>query len=291
MEAKLVVVGGKTSKRIVPLTLPTVLGRSREADLTVAHPLISRRHCRIFEHRGLILVRDLGSLNGTRVAGRRIEQAPLLPDGEFTIGPLTFRVLYQYDGDPDSVPATKFVDEEGAVPATEEPIEEAVPYEESIEEAVPFEEADAEAAEEPEFKATETQPANSPGNRQPNEPAAHPAATAAAGPWSDPVDASEDQWAAFQQEYQQILSPEPRAIADPGAAVPPKAAARPESPPEQAPHAEEPAVAEEPAGSAADQRRAAAQRPAKPAANKKHSEPAPKPAGEDDFEDFLGGLQ
>ncbi len=179
MQAKLVVVGGKTSKRIVPLTLPTVLGRSRQADLTVAHPLISRRHCRIFEQDGVILVRDLGSLNGTMVAGRRIEQAPLLPDGEFTIGPLTFRVLYQYDGDPQAVPATKFADEEGSLPLAEEPIEEAVPYEE----------ADEEAAEEPAFEATEALPAEQPGKGEPAEPTAQPAATGAAGPWSDPIEA------------------------------------------------------------------------------------------------------
>ena len=49
MNAKLVVVTGKTSKRIVELDLPCVLGRSREADVTVAHPLISRRHCEISE--------------------------------------------------------------------------------------------------------------------------------------------------------------------------------------------------------------------------------------------------
>ena len=111
MNAKLLVVIGKTTKREVTLQLPAVLGRSREADVTVAHPLISRRHCEISEDNGLLMLRDLASLNGTMIGGRRIELAPLLPDAEFTIGPLTFRVLYEYDGDLESVPDTRFVDE------------------------------------------------------------------------------------------------------------------------------------------------------------------------------------
>lgn len=113
MKAKLVVVGGNTSKRVVDLKLPTVVGRSREADLTVAHPSISRRHCEIFEHDGLLLVRDMGSLNGTTIDGRRIEQAPLLPNGQFCIGPVTFQVKYVYEGelDLDAIPVTQYAPE------------------------------------------------------------------------------------------------------------------------------------------------------------------------------------
>ena len=110
MNAKLLVVIDNVTKRVVSLKLPAVLGRSREADITVADPLISRRHCEISEDHGLLLLRDLTSLNGTMIGGRRIEFAALLPDGEFNIGPLTFRVEYEYDGDLESVPETRFVD-------------------------------------------------------------------------------------------------------------------------------------------------------------------------------------
>jgi len=96
MEAKLVIVSGKTNKRDVKLKLPTVIGRSREADLTIAHPMISRRHCQLWEADGFIKIKDLGSLNGTYVYGKRIDQEVLLrPNDEFTIGPLTFRVEYE----------------------------------------------------------------------------------------------------------------------------------------------------------------------------------------------------
>jgi predicted component of type VI protein secretion system len=111
MNARLLVVLGNAIKREVTLHLPTVLGRSREADITVPHPLISRRHCEISEHNGLLMVRDLTSLNGTMIGGRRIESAALLPDAEFTIGPVMFRVLYEYDGDLESLPDTQFLDD------------------------------------------------------------------------------------------------------------------------------------------------------------------------------------
>ena len=111
MKATLVVVAAKTTKRSVALKLPCVLGRSREADLTVADPIVSRRHCELSESNGLLMLRDLASLNGTTVAGRRVTSAALLPDAEFSIGPLSFRVQYEYHGNLESVPPTCFADE------------------------------------------------------------------------------------------------------------------------------------------------------------------------------------
>jgi len=107
MEIQLIIVGGRASKKEVTLTLPAVIGRSREADLTIAHPMISRQHCQVFEADGLVMIRDLDSLNGTIVAEERISEAAIRPDGEFTIGPLTFRAKYHYDGDLSAIPAPK----------------------------------------------------------------------------------------------------------------------------------------------------------------------------------------
>jgi pSer/pThr/pTyr-binding forkhead associated (FHA) protein len=111
MDAKLVVVGGKASKGSVPLKLPTLIGRSQKATLTVAHPMVSRKHAELYEADGLLMIRDLGSLNGTRIDGQRIKQAPLPPDAEFTIGPLTFQAKYEYKGDLSKLPAVVPADE------------------------------------------------------------------------------------------------------------------------------------------------------------------------------------
>jgi len=111
MEAKLIVVSGKANKGEVALNLPTVIGRSRDVKLTVAHPMISRQHCEVYEVDGLLMIRDLGSLNGTVVKGQRISEAPLCPGDELTVGPLTFRAEYEYEGDLDSVPPAKLAEE------------------------------------------------------------------------------------------------------------------------------------------------------------------------------------
>jgi predicted component of type VI protein secretion system len=98
MDAKLVIVGGKANKSHVSVTLPAIIGRSREADLTVAHPMVSRKHCQLHEVDGLVVIRDLGSLNGTFVDQKQVSEAALHPDAEFTVGPLTFRIEYEYVG-------------------------------------------------------------------------------------------------------------------------------------------------------------------------------------------------
>jgi hypothetical protein len=117
MDAELIVVGGKASKRSIKLKLPMVIGRGRNARLTIAHPMVSRRHTELFERDGLLMVRDLGSLNGTVVAGQRIQEAPLPPEAEFTVGPLTFRAIYKYPGDLAALPAVILDTKPAASPA------------------------------------------------------------------------------------------------------------------------------------------------------------------------------
>jgi predicted component of type VI protein secretion system len=117
MDATLLVVGGKTSKKQVALKLPTVIGRSRSAGLTIAHPMISRKHCELFANDGALMVRDLDSLNGTLVGGRRVKKAALPPDAEFTVGPITFRVQYEYSGDPAKLPPPVLDDRPAPKPA------------------------------------------------------------------------------------------------------------------------------------------------------------------------------
>ncbi len=104
MYATLVVVVGTTDKRQLNIHLPAVLGRSRQADLTIAHGLVSRKHCELREHEGAVVLTDLGSLNGTFCRDRRIQRISLMPHDRFSIGPLTFEI--RYDPDPQDRPAS-----------------------------------------------------------------------------------------------------------------------------------------------------------------------------------------
>jgi len=90
MEARLTLVGGRATKKEIKLKLPARVGRSPKADMAIMHPLVSRRHCEIFERDGELIVRDTGSANGTYIEGRRIDESVLKPGDRLTIGPLTF---------------------------------------------------------------------------------------------------------------------------------------------------------------------------------------------------------
>ncbi len=153
MDAKLIVIGGKTSKESVALKLPTVIGRGRKVGLTVAHPMISRRHCELFEADGLLMVRDLGSLNGTVIDGRRIKESPLPPEGEFAVGPLTFRAQYEYEGDLNALPDAVLADPVAPQPEQQEswsdspdpePAGKAVSFDPMTEAVSPVDEAEVE---------------------------------------------------------------------------------------------------------------------------------------------------
>ncbi len=149
MEAKLIVIVGRASKPVIDLKLPTIIGRGRDAGLTIAHPMVSRRHCELFEEDGLLMVRDLGSTNGTFLQGRRIDAAPLLPEAQFTVGPLTFRTDYRYDGDPEALPPVQFSEEKPAATEAGGDVTDEEP------DFLAFEEEEGEEAAAPEAAASE----------------------------------------------------------------------------------------------------------------------------------------
>jgi hypothetical protein len=99
MEAKLVVVGGEAKPKEIPIQPPLVIGRGREVTLTLPHPLVSRNHCEIDESDGYLVVRDLGSLNGTFINNERVAEAVLPPGDLLTIGTVTFRAVYEVPSD------------------------------------------------------------------------------------------------------------------------------------------------------------------------------------------------
>jgi hypothetical protein len=73
-----------------------VLGRSKECDVVLDDPNVSRRHAEIRPSGGGWTVRDLGSTNGVKVNGRRLEQPQSLrPGDELTLG--TSHVVFEVD--------------------------------------------------------------------------------------------------------------------------------------------------------------------------------------------------
>jgi pSer/pThr/pTyr-binding forkhead associated (FHA) protein len=80
----------KGSKQV---TTPCIIGRSKDADLPVSHPAMSRKHCELLEKEGKLYLRDNSSLNGTIYKGAYIENpTQLAANEEFIVGELTFKI-------------------------------------------------------------------------------------------------------------------------------------------------------------------------------------------------------
>jgi diguanylate cyclase (GGDEF)-like protein len=93
-EACLVVICGQDLGKKHSLDAPvTLLGRSASTAIQIDQESVSRNHAQILNSGGSVVLRDLGSTNGTYVNDQRIEQHALR-DGDFiTIGRTIFKFL------------------------------------------------------------------------------------------------------------------------------------------------------------------------------------------------------
>ena len=66
-----------------------VLGRSREVDVQIEDPNVSRRHAEVVQQGSTWWVVDLGSTNGVEVDGRRVQRSRLEDGTSFVIGETT----------------------------------------------------------------------------------------------------------------------------------------------------------------------------------------------------------
>jgi len=94
LDVKLVVIGGATENDEIKLELPAVVGRAHDTTIPLPHRLVSRHHCELFERDGRLIVRDLGSTNGTFVGSERITESDLEHEQLLTIGTVTFRAYF-----------------------------------------------------------------------------------------------------------------------------------------------------------------------------------------------------
>ena len=120
MDFQLVVLRGRSATTALKLgDGVTTAGRHDDCQLRIKSSEVSRRHCQFFEKNGMLLVKDLGSSNGTMLNGKKIEgQRVLEPGDELMIGPVKLRV--ETLGQPAAAKA-------GSAPAGPRPGDTAVP--------------------------------------------------------------------------------------------------------------------------------------------------------------------
>lgn len=104
MDATLTVVHPDGRIRDVPLTRPRVLlGRKPDCNIRIPALSVSREHCEILVQPPRLIVRDLGSSNGTFVNRQRVREAELAAGDILTVGPAVFVV--RINGQPATVDA------------------------------------------------------------------------------------------------------------------------------------------------------------------------------------------
>lgn len=71
-----------------------VVGRRDSCDICLRFPNVSGMHCELTFRDGYWHIRDLGSTNGVKVNGQRLQQKVLRPGDEVTIAKRKFTIQY-----------------------------------------------------------------------------------------------------------------------------------------------------------------------------------------------------
>jgi pSer/pThr/pTyr-binding forkhead associated (FHA) protein len=71
---------------------PILIGRHPHCDVRLRSIRVSRRHCCLTEVDGVVIVRDLGSTNGTLINRQRVEAGQLRPGDELSIADHRYRL-------------------------------------------------------------------------------------------------------------------------------------------------------------------------------------------------------
>lgn len=95
----ILVLSDRDGSRIAFQKYPVLFGRDVAADVMLTNVLASRRHCEITQTEEGLVVRDLGSVNGTMVNGKIIEEQILNAGDQLTIGARAFDVCSIGDSD------------------------------------------------------------------------------------------------------------------------------------------------------------------------------------------------
>ncbi len=106
MDVRLIMFKENGDRREFPLSGPSVvIGRLDECGIRIPLPEVSRRHVSISLAANRVVVKDLGSANGTYVNNNRVTEDTLRPGDHLVVGPVVFTV--QIDGQPDDIRPVK----------------------------------------------------------------------------------------------------------------------------------------------------------------------------------------
>ena len=83
----------------IPLLKPQLaIGRRSSCDIMLEFPNVSSQHCELLLENGYWRVRDLGSRNGVKVNGERVDSRWLQPGDELSIAKHRYEVRYTPSG-------------------------------------------------------------------------------------------------------------------------------------------------------------------------------------------------
>jgi pSer/pThr/pTyr-binding forkhead associated (FHA) protein len=110
MAFQLVVLRGRSSTQTIRLGNDvTIVGRQDGCQLQIRSSQVSRKHCELTEKDGVLIVKDLGSSNGTFINGKKVSGTQRAEHGmELSFGGVKFRV--ERVGQPAPVAAKKATD-------------------------------------------------------------------------------------------------------------------------------------------------------------------------------------
>ena len=107
MAASLVLVRADGRQSEIPLRTRAIIGRQTDCQIRIPSAGISRHHCELTLADGKILLRDMGSSNGTYVNRQRVQESQLAAGDLIAVGPAVF--VAKIDGKPDKIdPANAF---------------------------------------------------------------------------------------------------------------------------------------------------------------------------------------
>lgn len=107
--------GGRHHGRSFTLERPRIVGRGAEADIRLEDPAAAERHARLEPHGDVVLLRDLGSAEGTLVNGVPVREALLRP-GDQLVFDAHHRFVVEAPGLAGAESAPPPQDEEAAGP-------------------------------------------------------------------------------------------------------------------------------------------------------------------------------